>query len=211
MPNPITLSPSKLNLMEDCRRCFYLSVVRKIDRPSGPMSSIPIKMDSIIKRYFDRYRKLKKPPPILNGKVRGLLPIGMPKTLYAECNNIVLKGLPDEYMQLKDKSIVPFDHKTKSKPPDSIHTSYQLQMDVYSFLLKKNGYKTANRAFLAFYYPEHCEVHSGLDIRCKVIEVRTDSGRVQHLLEKAARILKGKLPAAGKECEYCRWREMKFP
>jgi len=46
------LSPSNLNLMQDCPRCFWLTMVKKIKRPSGPMSSIPIKMDSIIKNYF---------------------------------------------------------------------------------------------------------------------------------------------------------------
>ena len=50
------LSPSNLNLLEDCPRCFWLHMVKKIKRPMGPMSSIPIKMDSIIKHYFDRYR-----------------------------------------------------------------------------------------------------------------------------------------------------------
>lgn len=72
------LSPSSLNLLEDCPRCFWLKMVKKIYRPMGPMSSIPIKMDSIIKHYFNKYRDLGQLPPIIEGKVTGWLAIGMP-------------------------------------------------------------------------------------------------------------------------------------
>ena len=131
------LSPSKLNLMEDCPRCFWLAVVKKVDRPSGPMASIVIKMDSIIKHYFDKYREKGELPPIVIGKVRGKLPNNMPKTLYYnEIEGITLMGRPDEYLELEEGYIVPFDHKTKSKAPENTHNAYQLQMDVYSFLLK---------------------------------------------------------------------------
>ena len=108
------LSPSKLNLMEDCPRCFWLAVVKKVDRPSGPMASIVIKMDSIIKHYFDKYREKGELPPIVIGKVRGKLPNNMPKTLYYnEIEGITLMGRPDEYLELEEGYIVPFDHKTK--------------------------------------------------------------------------------------------------
>ena len=66
------------------------------------MSSIPIKMDSIIKEYFDKYRKKGILPPLIKGKIKGILPLNMPKTLYYEDkdSDIKLKGLPDEYLQI---------------------------------------------------------------------------------------------------------------
>jgi hypothetical protein len=67
----ITLSPTSLNLLKDCERCFYLGFVKGIKRPSGPMSSIPIKMDSIIKKYFQKYREKGELPPIIKGKLMG--------------------------------------------------------------------------------------------------------------------------------------------
>ena len=118
------LSPSSLNLLEDCPRCFWLQMVKKIRRPSGPMSSIPIKMDSIIKHYFDRYREIGELPPMIKDEIKGRLPIDMPKTLkYEEENGILLWGRPDEYLELEEGSIVPFDHKTKSKEPDEPQAS----------------------------------------------------------------------------------------
>ena len=152
------LSPSSLNLLKDCPRCFWLSMIKKIKRPAGPMSSIPIKMDSIIKHYFNKYRELNELPPILEGKITGRLAVDMPKTLtYKEENGITVYGRPDEYFELEDKNIVAFDHKTKSKAPENVHSSYQLQLNVYSYLLKAMGYKTINRAYLASYYPDEID------------------------------------------------------
>jgi len=200
------LSPSKLNLLEECPRCFWLSIVKKIDRPSGPMASIVIKMDSIIKHYFDRYREKNQLPPIIKGIVKGRLPKNMPKTLNHQVNEtIILTGKPDEYLEIDGGLIVPFDHKTKSKSPEENHPAHLLQMDVYCFLLKANGYKTTNKAFLAYYYPDDCDLHNGMDIHCKVMQITTNPSRVNDLLEKAQKVLEGKIPKAGKDCDYCKW------
>ena len=200
------LSPSKLNLLEDCPRCFWLAVVKKIDRPSGPMASIAIKMDSIIKHYFNKYRELGQLPPIIDGKIKGKLPNNMPKTLkHNEGNGIVLMGRPDEYFELEDGSIVAFDHKTKSKAPDGTHPAYQLQLDVYSYLLKVNGYKTTNKAFLAYYHPDDCDIHNGMCMHCSVVEVKTSPDRVTGIVKKTQKILNGEIPKCSDNCEFCKW------
>lgn len=204
----LKLSPSSLNLLEDCPRCFWLDKIRKIKRPAGPMSSIPIKMDSIIKHYFNKYRELNELPPIIQGKIFGKLAVDMPKTLkYEEENGITLWGRPDEYFELEDKNIVAFDHKTKSKAPDNIHSSYKLQLNVYSYLLKAMGYKTTNRAYLAFYYPDDCELHNGMCIHCSVIEMKTNPSHAKNLVVKAYKVLNGPMPKPSDNCEYCKWVE----
>lgn len=200
------LSPSNLNLLEECPRCFWLRMVKKIKRPSGPMSSIPIKMDSIIKHYFNKYRDIGQLPPIIEGKITGCLAVGMPKTLKSELDNgFTLWGRPDEYIKLKDNNIVTLDHKTKSREPDDIHPSYQLQLDVYSFLLKAMGYDTTNKAYLAFYYPDECDFHNGMPFFCKIIEIKTNPSRAEKLVDKAYNTLNGEIPDYNENCEYCRW------
>ena len=207
-----TLSPSSLNLLEECPRCFYLQVVKKIRRPTGPMSSIPIKMDSIIKKYFNKYREKGILPPLIKNKINGVLPLNMPKTLYFEDkkSGIRLKGLPDEYLKLEDGSIIPFDHKTKSKAPEKTHPSYQLQLDCYTFLLKVNSYKTKNFGYLAYYYPEQSELHHGMNIQVAIVKVKTNPERVRKILKKASQLLNRKLPRINRTCLYCKWKEQKF-
>ena len=167
--------------------------------------------DSIIKHYFNKYRDIGQLPPIIDGKVIGWLAVGMPKTLKHELDNgITLWGRPDEYLKLKDDNIVALDHKTKSKEPDNVHPSYQLQLDVYSFLIKAMGYDTTNKAYLAFYYPDECDLHNGMPFFCKVIEVETNLSRAEKLVDKAFTILNGELPESNDNCEYCKWREIKI-
>ncbi len=201
------LSPSTLNLMEECNRCFWLHVVRNVKRPFGMMAGIVMKMDSIIKHYFDSYREKDLLPPMVEGKITGFLPKNMPKTLSHEENSIIIiAGKPDEYLELPTGEIVAFDHKTKSKAPEEAHPSNQLQLDVYTYLLKMNGYKTANKGYLAFYYPEDCELHDGMDMHVKILEIKTDPDRVKTLLSKADNILQlEEPPQPSKECEYCLW------
>lgn len=202
----IKLSPSRLNLLEDCPRCFWLSLVKKIKRPTGPIPSIPIKMDSIIKHYFNKYRDLGVLPPIIADQISGKLPLDMPKTLKSEEDNgVVLWGRPDDYLMLEDGNIVAFDHKTKSKIPEGVHNAYQLQLDVYSYLLFANDYKTINKGFLAYYYPDESELHNGMNLGCTIIEVRTNPDRVKPLIEKAYAVLNDEIPDPGENCQYCRW------
>ena len=199
------LSSSKLNLLVDCPRCFWLAMTKNIKRPSGPMSSIPIKMDSIIKHYFNGYRG-NQLPPILNGQINGRLAVGMPLTLRSDAGNgIVLWGRPDDFIELEDSVIVVLDHKTASKTPTVVHPSYKLQMSIYSYLLKEMGYKTTNKAYLAYFTPDECELHAGMKINCSIIEVITDLSHVSNLLNKAHEILSGTMPESGEHCEFCRW------
>jgi len=202
------LSPSNLNLLEDCPRCFWLHFIKKIKRPMGPMSSIPIKMDSIIKHYFNRYREQGILPPIIIGQVEGTLAVDMPKTLKLETENgITLWGRPDDYFELEDGNIVAFDHKTKSKEPEDVHKSYQLQLDVYSFLLKNMDFKTTDKGFLAYYYPDECDLHEGMPFNCTVIEVKTYPSIVDDLIKKALDVLNDDLPDSNWNCEYCKWTQ----
>jgi len=202
------LSPSSLNLLEECPRCFWLSLVKKIKRPSGPMSSIPIKMDSIIKHYFNRYRDIGQLPPMIEGKITGWLAVGMPKTLKHELvNGIVIWGRPDDYLKLDDGNIVPFDHKTKSKEPDNVHSSYLIQLNVYSYLLRVMGYDTINKAYLAYYFPDECDLHEGMPFFCKIIEVKTNPNKVNKLVEKAHKVLNGEMPLR----QIGRYSHQRFP
>ena len=132
----------------------------------------------------------------------------MPKTLKYELDNgITAWSCPDDYLKLEDNNIVAFDHKTKSKAPESVHRSYQLQMDVYSYLLKAMGYGTTNKAYLAFYYPDECDLHEGMPFNCTIIEVKTNFSRVDKLVDKAYNILNGEIPESHENCEYCKWNQ----
>jgi CRISPR/Cas system-associated exonuclease Cas4 (RecB family) len=201
------LSATKMNLLKECPRCFWLLIKKNIKRPSRPMSSIPIKIDSIIKKYFNSYRGIQL-PPILNRKINGQLAVGMPQTLRFDTGKgIILWGRPDDYITLEDFNIAVLDHKTRSQAPKTVHPSYQLQMDFYSYLLKKNGYKTINKAYLTYFTPDYSILHNGLTINCSIFEVTTNSDHIEHLISIANKILNGPRPVSDENCEYCRYTQ----
>ncbi len=49
------LSPSSLNLMQDCPRCFWLTQHKVWKRPAGIFPSLPSGMDRILKIHFDKF------------------------------------------------------------------------------------------------------------------------------------------------------------
>src|SRR3989338_6340392 len=57
------LSPSSLNLMLDCPRCFWLQLVKGVKRPSGAFPSLPSGMDRVLKRHFDKFMERGELPP----------------------------------------------------------------------------------------------------------------------------------------------------
>ena len=68
-------------------------------------------------------------------------------------------------------------------------------------------YDTTNKAYLAFYYPDECELHKGMPFKCTILEVKTNLTRVNKLVEKAYDVLNGELPDSSEKCEYCKWIE----
>ena len=74
-------------------------------------------------------------------------------------------------------------------------------------MLKEMGYKTTNKAFLAYYYPDYSDLHKGMIMNCTILEVDTDPIYVKNLVKKAYDVLSGPMPDPGINCEFCRWMQ----
>lgn len=57
------ISPSGINLMEECPRCFWLEKHRVWKRPAGIFPSLPSGMDRILKNHFDKFMARGIMPP----------------------------------------------------------------------------------------------------------------------------------------------------
>src|SRR3989344_6997509 len=155
----IKLSPSTISLFMECPRCFWLQFNKNIHRPRGIFPSLPGGMDGVIKKYYDSYRRQGRLPPEVNGKLTGKL-LDDEKLLkswqsnwegikyFDKDLNALMKGVLDDC--LVDGDIyIPLDYKTRGYDLKEDSTSYyQHQLDIYCYLLDKNGYKTANYAYL---------------------------------------------------------------
>ncbi len=62
---PFKLSPSALNLMKECPRCFWLTQHKVWKRPAGIFPSLPSGMDKILKEHFNKFMEKGQLPPEL--------------------------------------------------------------------------------------------------------------------------------------------------
>jgi hypothetical protein len=212
----VKLSPSSLNLLKDCPRCFWLQVNKGIKRPNGAFPSLPSGMDSILKNHFDSFRDRGMLPPELQN-LEGIKLFDDIELLETWRNNRkgiqwtdeegnILKGAVDNILQ-KGKKLIVLDYKTRGFPlKEDTHEHYQDQLDIYNFLLRKNGFKTEDYAYLLFYHPKEVEDDGDVVFHKDLKKVDISIENAEKIFMEAIEILKDGMPDRGSECEFCRWQ-----
>jgi hypothetical protein len=213
------LSPSSLNLMQDCPRCFWLDKHDVWKRPSGPFPSLPSGMDKILKIHFDNFRDKNQLPPELceNGHCENMELFGKDddekELLRAWRNNLkgityvdeegnILHGAVDNIL-VKDGKLIVLDYKTRGYPlKEDTHEHYQDQMNIYNFLLRKNDYKTEDYALLLFYIPKQVTDTGEVIFDTQLVKMKIDMNAAEILFRKAINLLKGPCPKDG--CDWCK-------
>src|SRR3989344_4932853 len=200
------LSPSSMNLIEDCPKCFWLQIVKKISRPSGAFPSLPSGVDKMLKEHFDRFRDNNKLPPELK-QLDGHVKLFDDKELLAkwrnnfkgiefkdEENDILLHGAVDNLLSNNGKLIV-LDYKTRgfALKEDTAH-HYQDQLDIYNFLLRKNGYETEDYAYLLFYMPEKVLETGEFVFKTELIKMKVDVEHAEFLYKRAIKMIQKEMP-----------------
>jgi hypothetical protein len=116
-------------------------------------------------------------------------------------------GAVDDILEFPDGRLAPLDYKSFGGDKASIYDRFQLQMDIYSYLLEKNGFATTGKGYLAFYI-----VSKGggpkkeLPLKKEIQEIQTDVSDLPELIKEAVAILKRPIPPAhSRECQYGRW------
>ena len=214
----LKLSPSSMNLIEECPRCFWLQVVKNVKRPSGAFPSLPSGVDKMLKEHFDRFRDKGDLPPELKylKDVKLFDNKDLLKTwrnnlkgieYYDKENDVLLHGAVDNLLNNNGKLIV-LDYKTRgfALKEDTAH-HYQDQIDIYNFLLRKNGYETEDYSYLLFYLPEQVMETGEFKFKNELVKMKVDVEHAEYLYKKAIKIVKCEMPEAGKDCVFCKWRE----
>jgi hypothetical protein len=209
------LSPSTLKILRECPRCFWLQFREGVKRPAGIFPSLPSGMDRVLKEHFDSFRDRGEMPPELS-ELRGyklfddvpLLEVwrNWRKGIsWTDREGNRLYGAVDNILQKGDKLVV-LDYKTRGFPlKEDTASYYQDQMDIYTFLLQKNGYKTEDYAFLLFYHPARVLKSGEVVFHTDLVKRKVDVKNAEKLFQKALRILAGGKPRASTECGYCAW------
>jgi hypothetical protein len=213
-PQTFKLSPSSLNLMKECPRCFWLTQHKVWKRPEGIMASLMSGMDRILKTHFDKFRDKGELPPEIKDHhhTKGLKLFDDKALLSVWRNNFkgiswqdskgnILHGAVDNILT-KGKKLIVLDYKTRGFAlKEDTANYYQNQLDIYNFLLQKNSYETEDYAFLLFYIPSHV-LETGEVIFENVLARRNvDVKNAETLFNEAIKLLNSECPVNG--CEWC--------
>src|SRR5438445_3257243 len=203
MEGQLRISASALSLFNDCRLCFWLKFKKGIRRPEFPVATIANGLDRVIKEYMNRYRPRGEIPPFLKGKIPGKLIKFLPRELSTIYNGVTLVGRLDECLVLKNGIHIALDHKTKGFEVREVHKSHQLQMDFYTYLLRRNGYRTGDSAYLVHYIPTFGELHNGIPFKIDVRRLIVHPNRIPRLINEVRSLLKNGIHKVNNSGEFC--------
>jgi RecB family exonuclease len=179
-------------------------------------------MDRILKKHFDKFMGRGELPPeireyglgngykLFNDKAKLDIWRSNQKGIQYKdkTSGVLLRGAIDNLLE-KGKKLIVLDYKTRGYPlKEDTHEHYITQMDIYNFLLRKNGYDTADYTYLLFYYPREVTDTGEVIFDTKLIKIKTDPKRGEKIFKRAIKILQlEESPKADEECEYCKWGE----
>lgn len=212
---PLKLSPSSLNLFKECPRCFWLQLHKVWKRPAGIFPSLPGGMDKVLKVHFDAFMEKGELPPEIKeyGLSNGYKLFDDKEKLKIWRSNfkgiqykdktsgVLLRGAVDNILQNGDKLIV-LDYKTRGYPlKENTAAHYQMQMDIYTFLLRMNDYETEGYAYLLFYYPKEVSATGEVIFDTELVKMQVNPKNAEKVFTDAIALLEGDCPSKG--CEWC--------
>ena len=207
----VKLSASMLGAALGCPACFW----RDYNFPlEFHLPGVLGKMDRLEKEYYDKYRN--KTPPILRGLIKEkLVDAKMADKLRKGLKyfdgelNAVLSGKMDDCFVNSRGYLVPMDNKTatpKDEKEDKFLQTYQTQLDTYTFLLQKHGYKTTDYGYLIYYTPESGTPDKGIIFRAEPKRLSMHPKSAIKVFKYAVNLVRRpKMPGSHKDCETCLW------
>jgi CRISPR/Cas system-associated exonuclease Cas4 (RecB family) len=218
---PIKLSPSSLNLYYECPLCFWLEKRMGVRRPQPYPYALNAAVDLLLKEEFDKYRKKRELHPLLvaynvpaklfpNQKLLDEWRNNFKGIRYYDAElDATLFGALDDVLEFSEGKLAPMDYKSTGSKTPTVYDRFQLQMDVYTYLLEKNGYKTVRKGCLAFYVVDKENgFEDKLPFKKEIMVIDTNPDYVQGVFAEAVAVLRADAPKEhGSECQYGKWLE----
>jgi len=215
----IKLSPNSLNLFLECPLCFWLEKREGIKRPPPYPYALNAAIDKLLKEEFDYYRRKGELHPMLienniqaklfeNQELLNEWRSNFKGIRYYDSQlSATLFGAVDDILEFPDRKLAPLDYKSTGSKEANIYERFQLQMDVYAYLLEKNNFSTTGKGYLAFYIVNKEDGFEGrLPFRRELKEIKTDPSRVPKLFRKAVALLESNIPPLhSSNCKFGQW------
>jgi len=215
----IQLSPNSLNLYLECPHCFWLEKRMGIRRPPPYPYALNAAVDVLLKEEFDEYRSKSEPHPLL-------VENNIPAKLFGNQNLLnqwrsnfsgiryydqelgaTLFGAVDDVLEFPDGKLAPLDYKSTGSKVANVYDRFQLQLDVYTYLLEKNGFQTPRKGYLAFYVVDKSNGFvDRLPFRKELHAIDTNPDDIHDLFKEAVAVFKKDTPPPhNQDCKFAAW------
>jgi hypothetical protein len=227
------LSRSKLELMTECPRCFWLDVKQGVKRPPSFPYTINNAVDYLLKQEFDVHREAGTRHPIMETHGVDAVPFAHPDLntwrqnftgvqYQHEPSGFLVTGAVDDIWVNPAGELHVVDYKATGANQHQIYDSYQRQMEIYQWLLRQNGFDVSPIGYFVF-----ARVNKGNGFAAPAEALREggerlavlpfdifvesytgDDSWVSDTLLLARRVYDAdEAPTAADTCQYCAYRE----
>jgi hypothetical protein len=219
----IKISRSKIDLFLECPRCFYLDVIKKVKRPPGFPFSLNNAVDTLLKKEFDQHRMAGTQHPIqkefgidalpaqheMLDKWRQSMHHGV--VYIDEARGLHLYGGIDDLWINSEGAYHVVDYKATAKDQPvtelaSWTSGYKRQMEVYQWLLRKNGLRVSDTAYFVYCTGDSSaeSFDNKIQFHTHLIPYEGDDSWVENVLTDLHTCLQNnKLPHKSEACLYC--------
>jgi CRISPR/Cas system-associated exonuclease Cas4 (RecB family) len=217
------VSRSKIDLFLECPRCFYYDRRLGVARPPGFPFSLNAAVDALLKQEFDIHRAKGTKHPLIERYGVDAKPV-----VHDDLNkwrdnftgiqflhkptNLLIFGAIDDLWQNSEGEYIVVDYKATAKAEEITELnkgwqiSYKRQMEVYQWLLRKNGYKVSDTGYFVY-----CNGNADaeafdqkLEFRVNLISYKGDDSWIEKTIFDIHKCLNGnEIPQAGHDCDYC--------
>lgn len=214
----IKLSRSKIELLFDCPKCFWLYAGKGVSRPFSAPYTINNAVDFLLKKEFDEHRKSGTAHWLIKREGIDAIPF-MHEDIdkwrhnftgiqyFDKENDFLIFGAVDDIWVDSNGNLIVVDYKASGAKEGELYDSYKRQMEIYQWILRKNGFKVQDRGYFVY-----CRVNKDngftdgkLSFDIKVQPYDGNSDWVENKVREARTILDGKMPECSVECTYCKY------
>jgi len=225
-PDSFKLSRSKIELYVDCPKCFYLDRRLGVGRPPGYPFALNSAVDALLKKEFDLLRAEKKKHPLIEKYGVDAIPVEHESLedwrnnfrgiqFLHEATNLLITGAIDDLWKNSKGEYIIVDYKATSKNEEIIaldkewQISYKRQMEIYQWLLRKNGYEVSDTGYFVY-----CNGRTDLDkfdgkleFDLTLIPYDGNDDWVENVIKEIHKCLNSdSIPGSNEDCDYCAYR-----
>ena len=209
-----------------CQKCFYLNYNHKI-RPHTLPFTLNSAVDNLCKNEFDHYRAKAEPHPMFIEHGIDAVPFAHEKMdewrnnfkgirFINEADGYNFGGAVDDIWQKPNGELIVIDVKSTSKKVFDWEDTYskwdyakgyQRQLEMYQWLLEKNGFTVASEGYLVYYNGKKDEprFNQQLTFDLHLVRLECDNSWVEEAILNAKATLDGDMPKSSQSCENCNY------